>query len=195
MKGVDLRACFIFLVLLYSNSVIANSAINTHFEYYDISPKTKYDIKSELQQRTPIINESIKFHGSTIWQVEWNISWKETNGICYLDSSKAKLNVLFKMPRISSNFSATNAVIDVFNKYYEALLMHEKGHMNNGIKALKDIKVLLSNFNSFSDCQVLNEAVKNAITNVVGKYKRQDIAYDTQTKHGKLQGVSIKNFI
>ncbi len=195
MKGVGLRVWFIFLVFLYSNSAVADSAINTLFEYYDISPKTKYDIKPEIQKSTPIINKSIKFHGSTSWLVEWSISWKKSNGICYLDSSEAKLNVLFKMPRISPNFSATNAVIGAFNKYYEALLKHENGHMNNGIKALKDIKVLLSNFNSFSDCQVLNEAVKNSITNVVGIYKRQDIAYDTQTKHGKLQGVSIKYFI
>jgi len=195
MKGVDLRIWFIFSVFLYSNSASADSSINTLFEYYDISPKTKYDIKPEIQKNTPIINKSIKFHGSTSWLVEWSISWKQTNDICYLDSSEAKLNVLFKMPRISPNFSATHAVIGAFNKYYDALLKHENGHMNNGIKALNDINILLSNFNSFSDCEVLNEAVKNSITIVVGKYKRQDIEYDTQTKHGKLQGVSIKDFI
>lgn len=195
MKGVDLRAWFIFLVFLYSNSVVADSAINTLFEYYDISPKTKYDIKPEIQKNTPIINKGIKFHGSTSWQVEWSISWKKTDGICYLDSSETKLNVLFKMPRMSPNFSASDAVLGAFNRYYDALLKHENGHVNNGSKALKDINVLLSNFNSYSNCHVLNEAVNNAITKVVRKYKRQDITYDIQTKHGKLQGVSIKYFI
>lgn len=195
MKGIDLRVWFVFLIFLYSNSVVANSAISTRFEYYDISPKTKYDIKSELQKRSPILHESTKFHGSTIWQVIWNISWTKSNGICFLDSSEAKLNVLFKMPRISSSFSATNVVITSFNRYYEALLKHENGHMDNGIQALNEINELLLNFNSFSDCQVLNDIVKDSITKVVEKYKRQDESYDRQTEHGKLQGVSIRKFM
>jgi len=195
MKGVNLQVWSIFLVFLYSNSAVADSVIDTLFEYYDISPKTKYDIKPEIQKNTPIINKSIKFHGSTTWQVEWIISWKKTNGICYIDSGEAKLNVLFKMPRISPDFSASDEVLGVFNKYYDALLKHENGHMNNGIRALKDIDLLLSNFYSYNDCQVLNEAVKNSITKIVGKYKSHDITYYTQTKHGRLQGVSIKDFI
>jgi len=190
-----LRVWFVFFIWFYSNLVIANSAINTDFEYYNIYPKTKYEIKPELQKRTPIINKSMKFHASTVWQVEWNISWKKSNGICYLDSSEAKLNVLFKMPRVPSDFKATNAVRSVFLKYYEVLLKHESGHMDNGVNALKDINKLLLDFNSFNDCQVLNEAVSNSIQKIVGHYKRQDKAYDTQTKHGKLQGVSIKVFI
>ncbi len=190
-----MRFLFLLLFLLYSNSSVADSAINTFFEYYDISPKTKNDIKLEIQKNTPIINKSTKYHGKTSWQIEWDISWKQTNGICYLDASEANLDVLFKMPRISPDFDAKNTVTIAFNRYYRALLKHENGHRDNGIKALTDIKRLLSNFASFSDCKVLNKAVESAITMIVGKYKHQDIAYDLQTKHGKLQGVSIKNFI
>jgi predicted secreted Zn-dependent protease len=192
---ISLRVWLTFLVLFYSNSVIASSAVNTQFEYYEIFPKTQYDIKSEIQKNTPIINKNIKFHGSTSWQVEWSITWKKTNGICYLDTSAAKLNVLIKMPRISPKYKASDAVVGSFNKYYEVLLKHENGHMDNGIKALKDIDVLLSNFNSYTDCEVLNANVESSITKVIGKYKRQDIAYDEQTKHGQLQGVSIRKFI
>jgi len=195
MKGVNLRILFIFLVLLHSSSAVAESEIDTSFEFYDISPRTKYDIKPEIQKNTPIVNKNIKFHGSTLWQVEWRISWKKTNGICYLDYSETKLNVIFRMPRISPSFKASDEVLGVFNKFYEALLKHEIGHMNNGTKALKDINMLLSNFNSYSDCHDLNEDVKNSITKIVGKYKNHDIAYDTQTNHGELQGVSIRDFI
>lgn len=136
-----------------------------------------------------------KFHGSTSWQVEWSITWKKSSKICYIDTRTLKLNVTFIMPRISPDFSTTDVVIDSFNNYYEALLNHEKGHMDNGIKALKDINLLLENFNSFNDCQVLSKSVESTISKIVEKYKREDIVYDKKTEHGKLQGVSIRKFI
>jgi len=195
MKGTNLRLLPIFLVLLYSSPAVAEFEINKSFEFYDISPKTKDDIKPEILKNTPIANENIKFHGSTLWQVEWRISWKKSNGICYLNFSYTKLNVLFKMPRISPNFNASDEVLGVFNKYYKVLLKHENGHMKNGTNALNDINKLLSNFNSYNDCQALNEGVKNAITKIVGKHKNRDIEYDIKTNHGELQGVSIRDFI
>jgi predicted secreted Zn-dependent protease len=195
MKAARLRFCFTFLVFFYSNAVIANSSVTTLFEYYAISPKTKYDIKSEMQRNTPIIKKGAKFHGSTSWQVEWNISWKKNDNICYLTASEAKLNVLIKMPKISPNADVSDAVLSSFNNFYAALLNHENGHVKNGIDALRDIDVLLANFNSYSDCIVLNKIVKSSITKIIRKYKHQDMAYDTKTKHGKLQGVSIKSFM
>jgi predicted secreted Zn-dependent protease len=195
MKGIHLRIRFVFLVLIYSSSAIANLKINTTFEYYDISPQTKFDIKPEINRLTPITNGGTKFHGSTTWQVEWSLSWKKSNEICYIDNSTTKLHVLFKMPRISPDFQVTDTVKDTFDKYSKALLNHENGHMDNGIDASREINVLLANFSSFSDCKALNEAVENSISEVIDKYKLQDIAYDEKTEHGKLQGVSIKKFI
>jgi len=195
MKGVHLRVWCVFLVLVYSNSAIANINVIKSFEYYNIYPKTKHDINLQIQKFSPIVHNNTKFHGSTTWKVEWSISWKKSNEICYIDTRSAKLNVVFKMPRIPYDFIATDGVLDTFNNYYEALLNHENGHMDSGIKALKDINVLLAHYNSFHDCQALNESVQSSISQIVEKYKLEDIAYDTRTKHGKLQGVSIRRFI
>jgi len=181
--------------LLFSNSVVASSEIDVQFEFYDIFPRVKTDIKAQLQKNTPIIHKNTKYHGRTFWQIEWSIAWKKTNGICYINSNKTKLNVLFEMPRISASYSASDPVIVTFDKYYEALLMHENGHMNNGTKALKAIEMLLSNFKSYSDCQVLNKEVKNSIAQIISQYKSHDVAYDSQTEHGKLQGVLLSNFM
>lgn len=179
----------------YCNAVFADAEVITQFEYYNISPQTKYEIKDHLQKNTPIVYDKIKFHGSTSWQVEWHFTWKKSNNICYIASNTTKLKVLFKMPRISPNMSVNSAVTNAFNGYFNALLDHEKGHMKNGNKALTEIKQMLANFHSYSDCHVLNEAVNNAITKVIEKYQQQDITYDLQTKHGELQGVLIKKFL
>jgi len=195
MRSIHLRVWFVFLVLAYSNLAIANLDVIKSFEYYNIYPKNKHDINLQIQKLTPIVHNDTKFHGSTTWQVEWSISWKKSNEICYIDAKSAKLNVVFKMPRIPHDFMTTDAVLDTFNNYYEALLNHENGHMDSGINALKDINVLLAHYHSFSDCQALNESVQSSISQIIEKYKLEDIAYDTRTKHGKLQGVSIRRFI
>ncbi len=190
-----MQVWYVVLVFFASSLSYADSAIDTLFEFYDISPKTKKDIKTELQQYTPIINGGIKFHGSTSWQVKWQVSWKKTDDICYLDSSAATLKVLFTMPRISPEFTPSEEVLAAFNGYYSALLQHENGHMGNAKSALEHINMLLSNFNSYSDCQVLNDEVNNSIEKIVEKFKTKDKTYDVQTMHGKLQGVSIKKFL
>lgn len=45
MRGSRLRVGCAFLIVVYSNSAIASFKINKRFEYYDIFPKNKYEIK------------------------------------------------------------------------------------------------------------------------------------------------------
>ena len=176
-------------------TTVSASTINSKINFYDISPKTIPDIKAEIIKNTPIKSNGVKFHGSTTWQIKWNISWKSKNDICYLDTSSATLKVEFTMPRISLAMKPVLNVSNAFDKYYQALLTHEKGHMNNGEKALSEVNQLLENFSSYRECNKLNNAVKSSITGVVNKYKHLDSVYDEKTNHGKLQGVSFKGFI
>ncbi|WDE01070.1 DUF922 domain-containing Zn-dependent protease [Thalassomonas actiniarum] len=184
---------FMLLFLLFVNAVQAKPAIEEHFEFYDIYPVSKEDIRSEIQQRTPIISQGSRFDGRTLWQVAWQYYRKKSDNLCHITRNEITLKVLYTMPAIAPKFTVKPKVRDAFDSYYQALLNHEKGHKKIGIQAASAIEQALLNFKSFSHCQGLDTAVNKAITAIINNHHRQDEDYDRQTEHGKLQGVSIDN--
>ncbi len=181
------------LFWLFVNVVQAKPAIEERFEFYDIYPVSKEDIRSEIKQRTPLINQGSRFDGRTLWQVAWQYYRKKSDDLCHITKNEITLKVLYTMPAIAPEFSVKPKVRDAFDSYYQALLNHEQGHTKIGIQAATAVEQALLNFNGFSHCQALDTAVNKAITAIINSHHRQDEDYDRQTGHGKLQGVSINN--
>jgi len=177
--------------MLYSLNSFAYSAVETMFNFYEISPETNKDIKLQIEANTPLVQDNIKYHGGTSWQVQWSINWKKNRNICYISSSNTKLYVVFTMPRIANNFTVSENIRETFDHYYKALIKHEFLHRDHGELALSEVTSSLAHFSSFSSCERLNSAVEKMVNDIVTKYKKLDKELDQQTKHGKLQGVEF----
>ena len=195
MKRFKLRVIAIFHIFLFSYSVSAEPTSSISVKYYDISPMIPEEIGREMHNRSPIKKNGVTFKGNTKWNVKWNFKWKKRSGICKITKVKTHLTVIYTMPRISVNHSATLSVITPFNNYYNALMKHEEGHKDSGLYAARDIESTLLKLAPDTDCNRLSNSANRTGRKIIKKYNQRDIDYDKKTNHGKLDGVNIKNFI
>ncbi len=185
----------LFLLLLHSSSVFAKPTVESSYQFYQISPKSLADISSEIEKKTPIKHAGNKYHASTSWQIKWAYQWQKKSGICYISSSNTTLIVSYIMPEISVNNEKNIQVSSSFSGYYHALLKHEAGHYQSGIKAADAVEDKLLNFSSYSSCEELELAANKEITTIINEHKKLDTAYDIATDHGRTQGVSIRKYL
>ena len=80
-------------------------------------------------------------------------------------------------------------------RFYSVLLKHEEGHKDSGLYAARDIEKALLSLGSFNDCQELEITANQTAKKIIQKYNKRDKDYDRKTDYGRLQGVSINNFI
>ena len=153
------------------------------------------EIGREMHTRSPVKKNGITFKGHTKWHVKWNFKWKKRNGICKITQVKTHLNVTYTMPRIPINHPVKLNVRTPFNNYYNALMKHEEGHKDSGLYAARDIEKALLKLPTDIDCNRLSNSANQMGHKIIKKYNQRDINYDKKTKHGKLEGVNIKNFI
>lgn len=190
-----MKTIFGFIIFLVSLTAISEPKIDTKFSYYDIYPMTKVDIKREMFKRTSIRDKGKRFRGETKWYVKWYFKWKKKNGYCQIYNVITDLTVKYTMPRIPINFPVDSNIRNSFNKYYAVLLKHEQGHKNSGLFAARDIEKELLSIGIYPDCKKLEKVANKMGKNIIEKYNKRDIEYDRKTRHGRLEGVRIENFI
>ena len=181
--------------LSISNPVYSEPTVNTHFDFYDIYPSSKYDLGKEMTSRSPIKSNGKTFYGRTDWRVEWKFRWKKKNGLCKITSVSTFLDVKYTMPRIAKRSEVSQPIRSSFDRYYKALLNHEEGHMKSGLYAAREIQKELFNLGMYKSCERLEKVANNQGSEIIKKYNKRDLDYDKTTNHGKTEGAYIGNFI
>jgi predicted secreted Zn-dependent protease len=161
------------------------------FTYYDIRPQSASAIIFELRKHSPVRKNRLVFYGNTEVEFRPLFRWKKIGKLCYVQDFIVNVNTEYTMPRLSEDQSFDQLTRIKFDKFYDALLIHEKGHGELGIKAANDIHHLLENAKPVQGCKVLEKRLKRDINNVIYSYKKQHKAYDTSTNHGGTQGAII----
>ncbi len=170
--------------------VFADPKVNEEFSYFLIYPDNPSEIASELSKHSPIKENGKTYKGHTEWNVDWNYWWQTENGECKLNKVKTKVTVIYTMPKLAASHN-TNNIKERFDKYYSALLLHEKGHKESGVLAATEIEKILLNLPSKLDCKQLESTVDIKAKNIIRKYNKRDIVYDYKTNHGRTQGAEI----
>ena len=65
---INLFSGFIFSLLSFAAA--AEVIESTEYKYYEISPRTPYEIKPELMRRSPIREGGGTFNGHTDWYID-----------------------------------------------------------------------------------------------------------------------------
>ena len=99
------------------------------------------------------------------------------------------------MPKIADDFPVGSDIRSSFDKYYKALLKHEKEHKNSGLYAARDIEKEILSLGAFNNCQKLEKIANNKGKNIIEKYNKRDKDYDQRTDHGRTEGVNINLYI
>ncbi|WP_274690664.1 DUF922 domain-containing Zn-dependent protease [Spartinivicinus poritis] len=184
-----------FVFLCSTLQLQAEPNVSISYKFYDIYPKSFKEIEKEMNDRTPILKNGVRYKGYTAWYVKWRFKWWNDGNSCKITSVSTSLDVSYTMPRIPDNFTVNPSIRKAFNNYYQVLLKHEQGHKDSGLFAARDIEKALLGLGSFNNCKTLETAANNKGHQVIKKYNQRDINYDKRTKHGRLQGVDINRFI
>jgi len=191
-----LKTFGLLLALFAAVSTYAEPVVTTSFEYYDIKPAQRSDINNEMSDKSPIRQGSSTFLGLTKWHVKWRFNYKmSTAGLCSITKVSTTLDVKYTMPRIAEDFAVKADVLTAFNRYYEALMLHEEEHKNSGLYAAREIEAALPKLETDTDCDRLVNTANSLGHKIIKKYYKRDADYDKKTDHGRLEGVDINNYI
>ncbi len=177
-------------LLLLSFIASAETIESTEYKYYEISPRTAYEIKPELMRSSPIRAGSGSFNGHTDWYINWNFHSAPGPYGCQLIDTQTKVHVVHIMPALSQ-YVTDKKTIEVFNKFNKALTRHEKNHGKNGLLAAREMDKRFSEIPPQPNCRTLARMVDSIGNSVVQKYAQKDNEYDRLTNNGESEGAVI----
>jgi predicted secreted Zn-dependent protease len=177
-------------LLLLSFSASAETIESTEYKYYEISPRSPYQIKPELMRRSPIRAGSGSFNGHTDWYIDWKFQSTPGPSGCKLVHSRTTVRVVHTLP-VLSEYVTDKQTIEVFNKFNSALTQHELNHGKNGLSAAREMDKAFSEIPPQPDCRMLSRIVNDIGNSMVQKYAQKDNEYDRLTNNGETEGAVI----
>lgn len=188
---IRMRLLLLYVIFLWSVVVQAEIDAQETFVYYNIKPGSADTIVIELRRNSTIRKNNAIFYGNTEVEFSPLFRWKKIGKLCHVDDFVVKVNTRYTLPRLVKDYPVDQATKTKFDKFYESLLIHEKGHNKIGAKTADDIHYLLDNAEPVQGCKVLEKRLKRDINNIIDTYKKHHKDYDERTKHGGTQGATI----
>ena len=142
--------------------------------YYKINGSTETDLAKEIQSKGPE-----GYAGYTNWYIRWGWPGFDREE-CDLTKAWITAKVSLTMPSWVPPADAPEDLIQNWNRFSQALNVHEQGHVNNVVKALPLLQKAIQN----SDCITADSAANQ----VLDKLRGWDVQFDDKTDHGRTQG-------
>jgi len=155
---------------------------------YRISGQTAQALRQEMDWKGPVGAGGRRFDAYTAWRVQWNYRWWESPAECRLTAVTTRLRVTFTLPEWDQYNRGSNKLKQKWDRYYEALLAHEKGHREFGLRAARDIEQVIWGVGRRRTCAQLEREANAAAQATLDRYIRMERQYDIQTEHGAATG-------
>jgi predicted secreted Zn-dependent protease len=167
----------------------ADPQITERFEYYDVDGMTADEIRADLNRRGPTDSvERRHFDAVTHWHVRWRYTYTQGGRSCKIKSVSTVVQVTYLFPRLADPTSAPADLRLAFSQYLERLLVHEKGHAQNGIDIAARIEDRIRHLPPAATCTALGEIANESGHALIKEAIQRDVDYDAETQHGKTQG-------
>ncbi len=155
---------------------------SARINYYEITGATENELLQQLDVLGPIDDQGQRNDASTKWFVSWNWPGYGT-GTCSLKDATTRLDVQVIFPHWVHQSQAPSELINKWIKYTQVLALHEKGHVDNILANYKTVLIAIKAAN----CATAESAAQAALIPI----RRNDINYDTATRHGATQGATF----
>jgi len=163
-----------FFVFEFAN---AKPIVKSSIIHYKIYPKNKYKFAEQMEVHSPSKNYS-----KTRWDVTWNYKYNKKPNICRVTDLKVKLDIRIIMPQIPLGHWVKAKDRKAFDRFYKALLKHERGHERIANIASQEIERNLKNLRA-KDCAVLQGTIYRKANRIIEKYENRSIEFDETSKH------------
>ena len=130
--------------------------------------------------------------GHATWYVSYTYrSRSAPGGGCAVESVATKLDLKVRLPRWSQPAGASSELTARWDRYMDALQVHENGHLQTGRDLESNFKRTASGI-SASDCSALDGALRASFDSLLRQATQRDKDYDAQTGHGATQGAVFR---
>ena len=169
------------------SSPVASLPKGVAIKWYKVNGRTGAELKRSLQERGPSDWQGIKRHALTIWRLRWN--WRRrSDGKMAFDDTILTPSVEVSLPMWIPDVDAPLPLREEWERYFEALVSHERGHIENFLSNYHRVRDEIRE--TFSRKPELTSLEANKLAeNVLVELQEFDRDYDSRTKNGERDGV------
>ena len=172
------------LLVLLPVSALAKPELKTRNMYYIVSGNTAEDIWADIIKKSPVEHNGRMHVAYTKWNVNWQFWWLEKADSCEITRVNTILDVAYTLPRLKHTSAMPDALTDRWEQYFAALLSHEQGHKELGMKAAVEIENAITGMAPHGTCEQLEQAANESGKAIIRKYGKIEQDYDHSTNHG-----------
>ncbi len=183
--------CIIFLLFtqaFVSKIVVAEPTVKLKINYYDISGRTASEIRKNLDRKSPVRVSGASYDAHTKWYVRWNYRWNKSEELCTIVRVDVSVDVQMMMPKLKISNSFPEALAKKWDAYIQALLRHENGHKDIGVRAAKKIENKILNMPSQRTCKQLEINANDIGNKIIKDFSVIEKTYDRKSNHGMNDG-------
>ena len=154
--------------------------------YYDVQGSTAPQLVAEMRRLGP---QGGRYFGETQSPLRW--TWRSrSNGVnCTLSSVSVHIRSDVTLPRWTPPKDTVPGLAAQWNQFIAGLETHEVGHKDIAARGAKDILHKLQTLSA--PCATLSDDVRRVTADILERMRVEQIAYDTETRHGATQGATF----
>lgn len=145
------------------------------------------DMKAE-KLRDPTTGDHV--YALTNWRIKWRYRYAPYSGGCRVTKWTVVVSVEVVMPTWHPPSGASPRLVDHWNRYVQALRLHERRHEQNGLDRAGEAAEYLEQRPTAKTCARLERSIDATIEEFIAAGNAFDRRYDARTDHGATQGVT-----
>lgn len=179
-----LKIAWGFVIMgLIAGTAQAKPVVTTETNYYLVDGKNARAIRQDMNNK-----RTGKYDAHTAWWVKWHFYWNTEAGVCKFTQVNTSVDAKFTLPKLMPNSVADDDAKRRWDSYYKALIAHENGHRDFGIKAATDIESALLAMDGRDNCKRLEKDANSLAHSIVDNYAAEEKQYDIDNNHGMNDG-------
>jgi len=181
----------LFVLFLFLSHATAGPVVDTEKKYYLVNGQTEKEIRTDLNEKTPIHEGGKSYDAYTKWDVTWRFWWNESSGACEITKLTTKVDIKYTLPKHAAADSLGAGLKKRWKTYRKALIKHEEGHKDFGINAAKGIEDRINSMGVRLTCKQLEGDANEIGNSILAEYRQLEINYDRETNHGMNDGAKF----
>ena len=177
--------------LYKQHEILPQVQVKEKFDYYEIDGTTQDELRAQMKSNGTSWNDGKVYAALTTWDIHYHYDITSTNGRYSLSSIKTDVDIVFHLPRLKPSPRTPEQLIASWNTYLGHLKTHEFGHRDIAVRIVREIYQALSSLGSSTSKSELDQEAGNLVQAKFQKLKQDQIDYDMETRHGKLQGAVL----
>lgn len=175
----------VILSVLISIGVAAKTEIKHNTKYYSVEVAEAGELRSALQQSTPIIRSGNKFYAQTRYAINWTYNANVKNGFCKVGKPKVTAVIHTTLPKLESQNAAA---IEKWEAWYTNLQAYQNKRQQHAVDTAQRLDKKLKKLKRQRHCDQLFKNATVVADEIIEDSLAEAVDYDEKTRYGYTEG-------